>query len=102
MHSPCVMLFSAARCNRLWARRRLVANRPARAAAPSANGSAMTVPATAAESSASKRTIQPGPKTEEGQEAGDKADRTRQNHEWPTADCLGKGLSDNHSLCAGL
>ena len=39
---------------------------------------------------------------EEGQEAGDKADRTRQNHEWPTADCLGKGLSDNHSLCASL
>ena len=56
------MLFSAARCNRLWARRRLVANSPAMAAAPSANGSAMTVPATAAESSASKRTIQPGPK----------------------------------------
>ena len=39
---------------------------------------------------------------EEGQESGDKADHTRQNHEWPTADCLGKGLSDNHSLCASL
>ena len=39
---------------------------------------------------------------EEGQETGDKADRTRQNHEWPTAARLGKGLSDNHSLCAGL
>ena len=39
---------------------------------------------------------------EERREAGDKTDRTRQNHEWPTATCLGKGLSDNHSLCAGL
>jgi len=41
-------------------------------------------------------------KDEEGQETGDKADRTRQNHEWPTAACLRKGLTDNHSLCAGL
>src|SRR5579862_6379652 len=100
MHSPWVMLFSAARSNRLCARRRPVADRPASAAAPSANGSATTVPATAAESSASRRTIQS--EDEEDQETGDKADDTRQNHEWPTAACLGKGLSDNHSLCASL
>ena len=96
------MLFSAARCNRLWARRRLVANSPARAAAPSANGSAMTVPATVGGIIRQQADDPARSEAEEDQEAGDKADRTRQNHEWPTANCLGKGLSDNHSLCAGL
>src|SRR5262249_8235640 len=40
MHSPCVMLFSAARNNLACLRRRLLTNKPAIAAAPRLNGKA--------------------------------------------------------------
>src|SRR5690349_24858616 len=42
MHSPCVMLLSAARNNLVCLRRRLLTNKPASAAAPRPNGKPTT------------------------------------------------------------